>query len=295
MAISTTLKEIFSPSCSPSTCKQFSVLSNRQQQFKQSIKQCLFQASLFSGLITALSLTLTESPATAATFIFDSNALAGNTTVGTHEAITTTFDDATDLFTWSVTLRRNEANNKLANGGWLVVNGGGNPKADDQESVIFYLDGETHQVSAYDYSGKHRSHSWRASSFLGATALSVENVDDERTLSFAFDMSQINRMTDTFGPNWKGTAFGDQVGIWFHGVDGLTADYTDEGNLAQFSYTHQGWYDTNAKQTVSSAVLSSTQEIPEPSGLIALGLVASALVFKSSVLKASGDDSASIV
>ncbi|MEL6814347.1 MAG: hypothetical protein AAFP03_05975 [Cyanobacteria bacterium J06598_3] len=271
-------KESFSPRLFSSTRKESALLSNRQQ-LQKSIQKTL-QGSLLSGLATALTLTLTGSPATAATFIFDSTQVAGNTTVGTHEAITTTFDDTTDLFTWSVTLSRNAINNRLADGGWLVVNAGGNPKADEQESVIFYLDGEAGQVSAYNYSGKHRSHSWQTSNFLGATALRVENSGNERTLSFAFDMSQINHMTHTFGPNWKGTAFAEQVGIWFHGVDGLMADYTDAGDLTQFSYSHQGWYDTNSKQTVSAAILNSAQDIPEPSVLISLGLLASALMFK---------------
>lgn len=311
MAISTNLKErfprqqcppnrfssnrfaqnCFSPSRFISINKAFTVLSNQQQPLKRAIKRDFLQVNLSSVLssvcASVFTLMLTSSPAAAATFIFDSNALAGNPTVGNHEAITTTFDDTTDVFTWSVTLSSNTVNNRLADGGWLVVNAGGNPKADDQESVIFYLDGKAGLVSAYAYSGQHRSHSWRQSDdFLGATALAVDNTGEERTLSFVFNMSQINDMTDTFGPSWKGTAFDEQVGIWFHGVDGLKADYTNNGDLTEFSYTHQGWYDTRTKQTVSTAVSDDAQDIPEPSVLVALGCFTSALMVKSSGMKA---------
>lgn len=230
----------------------------------------------------SVSSTIIAPPlAQAATYTFNATnldaELGGNNTAGRHEAITTTFDNTNNLFTWSSSFSRNPDNDRLVDGGWLVVNDGPNPRAQSGEYVIFYLDSTKGQVSAYDYSNIHRSNSWGSTTFLGSAALTTTETAAERTFSFAFDMDEINQRTD-LGDNWQGTTFSDTIGIWFHGLDGLTTDYSPTGALSALSYSAQSWYDANFKPTVLSTVTNpDTQPVPESSPVTALGIGAIAL------------------
>lgn len=222
--------------------------------------------NLFVSLTTVTLVTLaTAAPAAATTFIYDSSNIGGNHRVGAHKQIVTTFDDSSDLFTWESTFQVNPNNGRLADGAWLVVSEGPNPKGDVQEYTMFYLDGENEKVSLYTYNGRNGSNSWKDknSTFLGEISLTVNNdVAGERTFSFSHDMTDINVRQD-LGDDWKGTLFGDSIGIWFHGVDGLDADYDANGRLSKFSYNSQGWYDT---------AYQDTETVPEPGIALGLGL-----------------------
>ncbi|MFK8183356.1 MAG: hypothetical protein AB8B99_08270 [Phormidesmis sp.] len=221
--------------------------------------------------------------AKAATYTFNATNLdaeqGGNNAAGRHETISTSFDDERNLFTWSSSFSRNPDNGRLADGGWLVVNHGPDPRAQSGEYVIFYLDGNQGQVSAYDYSNIHRSNSWGSTTFLGSTALETSNEGEARTFSFSLDMSHINSRTD-LGPEWTGTAFADTIGIWFHGLDGLSTEYLPSGALSALSYSAQSWYDANFKATLLASATANpdAQTVPEPSAVVALGGWAIALL-----------------
>ena len=73
-------------------------------------------------------------------------------------------------------------------------------------------------------------------------------------------MTDINNKN--ISPEWKGTSFGKDIGIWFHGVDGLSTKYDKNGKL---SYSKQGRYDVD---------YGETQPVPEPAATAALGLLA---------------------
>lgn len=217
-------------------------------------------------------------PATAITFTFEATDV-GNRVAGEHTLISTAFDTDTNRFSWSSTLTRNAENNRLADGGWLVISEGPDPRAQTKEYAIFYLDSQSNKVSAYDYSSIHRSHSWGSTAFLGETTLNTVEKGNQRTFSFDFDMTSINSRTD-LGPDWKGTTFADEVGIWFHSLDGLRTGYHEDGSLAKFSYQAEGRYDANYRPTSSPFNNDSApKEIPESSVVSALGILA-ALTFK---------------
>ncbi|MEO0540999.1 MAG: hypothetical protein AAFZ80_09065, partial [Cyanobacteria bacterium P01_A01_bin.105] len=231
------------------------------------------KSSLLASTLAIASVAVAV-PAGAATFSFDSSTIGGNSSVGVHERIQTTYDTETDWFTWSSTFSPNPANGNLADGAWLVVSPGPNPKSHAQEYVMFYLDGTVgnEQVSMYVYNGMNSSSSYVDNIYLGATDLQVEESGDERTFSFELDMTTINNLdiaavnTDpTVTTDWVGTEFGEEVGIWFHGVEGLETAYNANGSLSDFSYSSQGWYDARNLPT---------EQVPEPGLAFGLGFAA---------------------
>ncbi|MEM9006614.1 MAG: hypothetical protein AAGE59_24190 [Cyanobacteria bacterium P01_F01_bin.86] len=218
-------------------------------------------------LTAAMPIVCAAQPAAAVNFIYDSQAVGGNVNVGIHESIRTTFNPQTDLLTWSSTFATNPNNGKLADGAWLVLSEGPNPKSNQQQYTMFYMDGVNEKLTAYTYNGVNGSNSWQDSNsvFLGSWELGVEEntAGDKRTFSFAMDMTDINNRTD-LGSDWEGTYFKDKVGIWFHGVADVNATYNDDGSLSEFSYSSQGWYDTKDRPT---------QAVPEPGMLAGIAAV----------------------
>lgn len=226
--------------------------------------------SITSLLLASTAVVFAIAPAQASTFVFDRDDVGGKLDVGDHANITTTYNTDTELLTWSSTFRRNSAgSNRLAEGGWLVISEGGMPSMEENEYAIFYLDGNTEQVLAYNYDGKVNERSYQNETLLDTTALEViNNGPDERTFKFAFDATDINSRTD-LGPSWKGVGFAEEVGIWFHGVDGLSTSYKADNTLESFTFTKQGWYDIENEDTV----LQSTS-VPEPGSIAALSAFA---------------------
>lgn len=226
---------------------------------------------------TGLAIAITGAPATAATFSYHVTGPGGRDDAGETKEILTTFDDETNLFTWSSTFARNQLTNVLPDGGWLVVNNGPNPKAVVKEQAIFFLDGDAEKVSIYDYNGKKGPRSWKTSSFIDSTTLDVHDAPNgDRTFSFSFDATELNAMADTFGPDWKGVAFDEKIGVWFHGVDGLKTRYASDGSLRNFKYTDMSAFDV-AMQPADMD--NDAESVPEPGMALALGMTAATAAF----------------
>ena len=220
--------------------------------------------NLTASLLAVGSVIAVTNPAQAATFEFDS-AVGGNSNVGVHKQIKTSFNSDTEELSWSSTFSRNLNNGTLADGAWLVLNDGPNPKSHVQENTMFYFDGVNEKLTAYTYNGVNGSNSWQDNNsvYLGSWDLDVDRSADEVTFSFDMDMTDINSRTD-LGNDWQGTLFNDQIGIWFHGVSNVQAAYNADGSLSNFSYDSQGWFD--------AANLQATK-VPEPGALAGLAMV----------------------
>ncbi|MEL6603531.1 MAG: PEP-CTERM sorting domain-containing protein [Cyanobacteria bacterium J06614_10] len=224
-----------------------------------------FKLSL--AMAAAASLLFAIAPAKAAVFVFDKDDVGGKLDVGDHANIATTYDTETEVLTWSSTFRRNSVlgSGRLAEGGWLVLSEGGVPSSDVDEYPIFYLDGAEEKVSVYNYDGSVNERSYLNETFLDHTDLTVTRKgNDEITFAFSYDATDINSRTD-ISPQWKGAGFGDAIGIWFHGVDGLETSYRSDGSLERFTFDKQGWYDID---------FDYTKKVPEPGTVAALGLLA---------------------
>lgn len=232
-----------------------------------------------SALIATTSVLMAGAPAFAANLTFhdgnpNGNMLGGiNNVAGTYKSLTATFDTDTDLFSWSSTFEKN-SDGTLADGAWLVVSDGPNPKFQPGEYAIYYLDAINEKVSIYEYDGNNNGNSWRnPGNFLDSTSLQVtRNGSDEVTFAFDYDATDLNNLA--LGPDWKGTSFGEEIGLWFHALSGTGGEYgTDPGdlvstgNITKFSHKKHGWYDIDSVA------------VPEPMSVASIGLFALAGVF----------------
>ncbi|MEN8446650.1 MAG: hypothetical protein ABG776_16750 [Cyanobacteria bacterium J06555_13] len=231
---------------------------------------------------TALAIALTGAPATAATFSYDVTDAAvhkKNIAAGTFDAISTTFNDVTNQFTWSSTFGYNADKETLAESAWLVVNDGPHPNKKTSEHIIFYLDGVNKKVTAYNYDDTKGAKSWRTTNFLGTEDLAVATTPQTNTLSFSWDLSSINNLTDKFGDTWQGAAFDEKIGIWFQAAAQSDINYAEDGRLTKFKLSGpRSYYDVN-KRSATSVLDDETQDIPEPGMIMALGMTAAAAAF----------------
>ncbi|MBE9060945.1 PEP-CTERM sorting domain-containing protein [cf. Phormidesmis sp. LEGE 11477] len=223
--------------------------------------------------LTALSVLCAIAPAKAATFIYEDSAsvsqpVTPNNKAGKYTDIKAIFDDQTNILNWSSTFARNNKG-KLADGAWLVLSDGPNPKNHLNEYAIMYLDSLEEKVSIYNYDGNNNANSYKGGTYLGSVDLDVDDsVADEVTFSFDLDATNINSYSDPNSDwsNWEGVTFGKEIGIWFHSVAGLDADYDSNGKLLSFGTLKggkTGYYDAKDLDTT---------KVPEPGSVAALGL-----------------------
>lgn len=209
-----------------------------------------------------------------------------NNTAGTIISINSSFDDATDVLTWSATFGGVPNSALVTSGFTLALTDGPNPKGQDGELALLYFDASTAspKLTVYGYNGVNAqtSHSdgsgasgtqspdriissigAEASSVLGLSA--VNNGNGTRTLSFSLDATSLNAHVPLHAgaDPWTGARYDDHIGLWFHPVAGLTTAYNANGFLTNWSPSRQGWLDLNDQNTV-----------PEPGALalLALGL-----------------------
>ena len=222
--------------------------------------------TLAAAVLSTASLTATAAP----TYEFNAFQPKGGTASGDILDVYGKYDASSQQLSFKSTI--NQKRNNLADGFWLVLSDGPNPKNHVDEYAIFYGDGKTGRLTSYVYSGRNSANSYKSEQLLASfnNALNVETSanGEQRTFSFTnLDISGINNYLDT--EDWDGAAFGEKVGVWFHPtVLGQTA-YSEDGALTQFEASRSSWYDVGNVETV-----------PEPAGLAllagTLGLLAAA-------------------
>lgn len=222
----------------------------------------------------ALALSSTAGTASATTWVWDwvpGDPGFVNNAGGEFESVTTTYDDATSLFTFDLAFA-----DQITDGFTLVVSPGPNPKGHAGELAILYVDGTgagNPEVTAYAYNGENTHLSWADGSPLpgvqnpdkiattqGVNAsdfLSVTQTDSGagRVFSLTLDASTINGHTPAYpgpgGPGeWTGVAFAQEFGIWLHPAAGLTTSYGTDGFLTDWKSKEHGWLDGSYFQTV---------------------------------------------
>jgi hypothetical protein len=168
-------------------------------------------------------------------------------------------------------------------GFWLVVNNGGNPKGIVNELAILYGDIKNNRITAYKYNGDNSPNSFDQPSAYLATYHNVFTTGSN-SFSFNLDVTALNSLNL---PNWKGAAFGSNVGIWYHNTGLLNAAYRADGRIKKFGGSF-GYYDTD-KQTTQGFCAdgkpvgsggkcgqtggsSSGGQVPEPANIALLGL-----------------------
>lgn len=227
-----------------------------------------------SLLIIAISVLLSSAPAFATTFTFSRDNLPGhpsliNDLAGKTKSITTTFNNNTNLLTLSLDYAPN-ADGINANGAWVMLSDGANPRNQTGKYAIFYLDETSKKVSIDEYDGAKKSGSWKSpGNFLGSTGLVVSESNGVKKFNFAMDMTKINSLS-TLGSDWKGAAFNNKIGDWAHGVNASEVKLTDKGMLSAFKHGKASFYDVDNLETTA---------VPEPASAAAIGLFSAAAAF----------------
>ena len=195
------------------------------------------------------------------------------------DSIVATYNDQSERLTWEATYSPDANGNNLVDGGWLVLTDGKAPKNTEfGDHAIFYMDAETGRLSAYAYTGQNNNRSWQnEDAFIQSWDNAVKLVtreDGSSTLSFSIDASNINNQQDRFGADWKGTGFGDGMGVWGHARDvSVTYDESDpDKKLTGFTIDAptSNWFDS---QSYAPLATTEVEAVPEPSMTLALGSV----------------------
>lgn len=212
----------------------------------------------------------------------DSGDYGVNNAGGTFDSMSSTYDDASGLWTWNVTF-----SDQVTDGYTLAVSPGENPKGTSGELALIYFDntGGSPVVTLYGYNGQNAQTSWADGSPLGGIQgpdkiastiglgsslivdASVADGAGTRTFSLTLDAAALGAHVPTWpGPggvaDWTGVEYGDEIGMWLHPVSWLHADYGIDGFLNSWSAETQGWFDGRRFKTVPT---------PGTAGLLALG------------------------
>ena len=217
--------------------------------------------------------------------------MVANNAGGTVKSMKGSYDSGSQVLGWESTFGSvpNQPGKKT-DAFWLVLSPGANPKGHAGELAIFYFDasGNTPKLTVYGYNGVNGDNSYKdgkpnagtqdpdriLSSLNDNFVLSFTNKNNgngTRTLGFKVNAAAINGHSPKYpnNPNdWKGSKFGQNIGIWFHPVAGATTSYKN-GYLKSFDYCSQGWVDG---QNLCTTL------VPEPATMIALGAGVLALV-----------------
>lgn len=234
--------------------------------------------------IVALAALTLSAHAVTYRWSFDADNSPQGTAAGRTTAATAYYEQEREYFGYSVTMNPNSSG-QLANGFWLAVSNGPNPKGISGELAIFYFDATTTTptLTAYGYNGINGNNSFLDGSIQSGTqapdriassltnpnllrSIGVSNnADGSRTMSFDIRGSLINNHTSPYGnaADWQGVDFGNKFGIWYHPVTGLRSEYNQEGFLTKFTPHKQGYIDL-ANET--------TEAVPEPATMATLGL-----------------------
>lgn len=213
---------------------------------------------ILGGAIAALSLA-SASHAGSTFFQWDYNGTpAQNTTAGTVSALTTTYNPTSEVFTWDVTFSNGVT--KDTDGYWLVVSPGPIPRGTADELAIIYFDASnlaSPTVSIYRYNGENNATSFQNPGDLLATTRqagqttivsSALQAAGQRTFNLSVNASAINALFPGQNPAWTGLQYGQEIGIWFHPIAGLSTSYSGN-NLTSFG-GQAGWYDGRNVRTV---------------------------------------------
>ena len=194
------------------------------------------------------------------TYVYSIDNPPGSDNGGDIKNVSTTFNDDTNEFTFSLTVE------DISEGFTVAINNGANPKGHEAEMALIYFDasGADPVVSIYAYNGANAQNSWFdgstqdgvqppdqilnsiANSSLFSNISATVDADGNNVFSFAVDATTIQEHDPLYGPDgdWTGVAFDEQIGVWLHPVRGLDAGYDDDGFLEQWSIDGQGWFDT---------------------------------------------------
>lgn len=167
-----------------------------------------------------------------------------------YDSVSASYDRGTEDFSFTV-----DYNGVAADGGWLVISEGPNPKHSDRELGIAYFDADSGDTWIYAYNGLNNNASYQSMQFLGFFADSYTTVNG--VASLAFNTSSFSSQLDT------GFSFGNRIGIWFHPSANLNV-FGDMNGLNSFQASQNGWLDTNQDGDCNNQNTGCITSVPEP-------------------------------
>ncbi len=174
------------------------------------------------------------------------------------DSVSISYDSDSEDFLFEV-----DYNGNAAEGGWLVISPGENPKHSTSELGIAYFDAASGDTWIYAYNGQNNYASYLQTDFLGFYENSYSTTNGVATLSF--NATAVNAVLDT------GFAFGSRIGIWFHPSANLDVN-GDVNGLTNFHARQNGWLDTNNDGNCNNPNNGCITTVPEPATLTLLGL-----------------------
>jgi len=256
--------------------------------------------------IAGLALALGSSTAVAQTYSFSVDSPSQNSSAGKITNVSSTYNKDAQTLSFSTDLFQKDG--RIADGFWVVLNTGPNPKGVKDELAIFYLDASSSYdnsgaatgtgpiVTAYGYNGANSSSSFNDPGALlkstqdglaAGESTTASGDNSSRTLGFTLSVADINNSLLTNAAyanagksfdsnNWYGTGFGDGTneglaGVWLHTMTDTSVAYNSDNEITKLKFKKEGYYDANNVPT---------DVIPEPSSSMLLGLCGTLLILR---------------
>lgn len=229
------------------------------------------RSSFFTALIISLFAIMFASAASATVFEFDCQvARTCPTSDGAGQMIASVFllDDATGDFSWTATF--DVDGTETPDGVWFVINHGPMPRLDGEGVAIFYGDGDSGRVSAYEYDTTLRKRSWETSDGFVDTfenAISFTSLGGSLVgMDIAFNVNDVNAAFPG-DPKWQGLFYEDTIGFWAAALSDTDMRFDGDGRLTFFGHDERTSYDRADRLTVRH----DTEPMPEPGSLLLVG------------------------
>jgi hypothetical protein len=144
--------------------------------------------------------------------------------------------------------------NNRPDGYWLAISPGANPKGNDRELAILYMDLKENRYAVYNYNGVSGGNSFNVGGstspvFIQGGAANLNQ--NGNTYSFNLNVNNINNGALNSNAGWTGLEFGSQIGIWYHFFDG-DIQFNNNGTIQSLNAYSQGWSDLANKPTSST-------------------------------------------
>jgi len=223
------------------------------------------------ALIAGTSACLLSTTAFAAVFTHEVSNPNGSARAGDITNFMVQYDDYTEQLLGTFTINENERRGTLANTSWMVLSGGANPKGNEDDLAILFMDYDSGTTWAYEYNGENDPSSYQTNSLIGTyeNSLSSTISSSTRTVTFDLDVSEI-QAHGSDNPDWTGASFGENIGVWYHPAVGSFE--SDESGLISYAVSDAGYYDVGNRNTVHEVPeISSSSAISSLLLLLGLG------------------------
>lgn len=241
-------------------CSVSSILPNSMESLKIMYKNIL----KISAIVAMFSSSVAATATAISTYDLGPGIFSGYSALR-YDSIQAIYNHTFEEFSFEV-----DYDGAAADGGWLVVSTGANPKHSRSELGIAYFDADSNDVWVYAYNGENNNESYTESPMLQYFEDAYSIVNGVATISFS--TAQINQSLES------GFEFGSRIGIWFHPSSNIIAD-GDAMGLNSFDAYAVGWFDTNFDGNCQNPNTGCITQVPEPQTLLmfvlGLGLILS--------------------